>query len=84
MNATLYVPKGSKVIYETTDVWKYFWNIEEYIVEDDSNDVIDIKNDNCNNVKYIYDISGILKTKPSKGINIMKYENGDTKKILLR
>jgi hypothetical protein len=29
VNATLYVPKGCKEIYESSDVWKYFWDIVE-------------------------------------------------------
>lgn len=34
INTTLYVPKGTKSIYEKSDIWKYFWNIHEYDVED--------------------------------------------------
>jgi len=30
MNATLYVPIGSKKEYEQVDPWRNFWNIEEY------------------------------------------------------
>jgi hypothetical protein len=29
VNATLYVPKGCKEIYESSDVWKNFWDIVE-------------------------------------------------------
>lgn len=33
MRATLYVPKGTKAAYETADMWKNFWSIEEYDAE---------------------------------------------------
>lgn len=31
--ATLYVPKGTKALYEQADVWKNFWEIQEYDFE---------------------------------------------------
>ena len=30
LHGTLYVPKGSKSIYEVTNIWKYFFNIQEF------------------------------------------------------
>lgn len=30
INTILYVPKGCKPIYESADIWKYFWNIQEF------------------------------------------------------
>lgn len=38
VNATLYVPRGTKSLYQNASVWKNFWNIEEYDVK--SNDVM--------------------------------------------
>lgn len=35
MEATLYVPRGSKTTYKTTDNWKKFSNIEEFDVPDE-------------------------------------------------
>lgn len=34
IRATLYVPKGSKDAYMNADVWKNFWSVEEYDLED--------------------------------------------------
>ncbi len=34
MYTVLYVPKGTKAIYESADIWKNFWNIEEFSVEE--------------------------------------------------
>lgn len=41
INTVLYVPKGSKAIYESTDIWKLFWNILEF--EDPEIEVISKK-----------------------------------------
>lgn len=30
INTVLFVPKGAKTIYESTDIWKNFWNIQEF------------------------------------------------------
>ena len=30
INTILYVPKGSKPVYESSEIWKNFWNILEY------------------------------------------------------
>lgn len=30
INTILFVPKGAKTIYESTDIWKNFWNIQEF------------------------------------------------------
>ena len=30
INTILYVPKGSKAAYESANIWKNFWNIQEY------------------------------------------------------
>lgn len=34
LHTTLYVPKGTKELYEKADVWKNFWTIEEGSIED--------------------------------------------------
>ena len=33
INTILYVPKGAKAAYESADIWKTFWNIQEYDLE---------------------------------------------------
>ncbi len=40
INTILYVPKGTKTIYESTDIWKNFWNIQEF---EDEEIEVDIK-----------------------------------------
>lgn len=43
LNTILYVPKGSKTAYESADIWKYFWNIEEYSIDGSTNDLPSIR-----------------------------------------
>lgn len=37
INTILYVPKGAKATYESAEIWKNFWNIQEY--SDDGSEV---------------------------------------------
>lgn len=40
INTILYVPKGTKAVYASSDIWKNFWNIQEYEVD---GEIVDIK-----------------------------------------
>lgn len=75
--ATLYVPKGTLAFYQSADVWKNFWNIQEYeptAIEDiDANipnftitsNGISLSNAN-NSTVAIYSINGVLVKKIDK------------------
>ena len=39
INTILYVPKGTKSVYESSDIWKNFWNIQEYEVDGGNVDI---------------------------------------------
>ena len=54
MYTVLYVPKGTKAIYESADIWKNFWNIEEF-----SEDGIEEQNTKCTKPIITYS-NGIL------------------------
>lgn len=81
MNATLYVPIGSKEIYQSTDIWKNFWNVEEFDCTDGLNTVIA---DDDNTVIGYYTINGYSISRPMPGINIIKYKNGKTSKVIIK
>lgn len=75
----LYVPTGSVGAYQTANQWKEFFFIEEFYVPSGMNGpkVQPLSTE-------IYDMRGqILKT-PKKGINIIKNENGERKKVVIK
>jgi hypothetical protein len=76
--ATLRVPQESLHLYESTSPWNNFLNIEGYTLSS-INELT-----NCSNLpekKYI-NIIGELSDKPFKGINIIRYKDGSTRKVL--
>lgn len=66
MHATLYVPKGTKAAYETADIWKNFWNIEEYNAETTGIDNVAIKP----KAFKTFNINGIITNPTYRGIII--------------
>ena len=80
-SAILYVPKGTKALYESTDGWKLFFNIQE---GDPTTGIVSTKND-INKVEVSrYDIKGQRLNAPRKGINIVHYSDGTTAKIVVQ
>ena len=81
-NATLYVPIGSKERYANAPIWKNFWNIQEY---DPITGIQQINTDNKTpHAVRTYTLEGICTDTPVRGINIIKYSDGTTKKILTK
>lgn len=78
-NTILYVPLGTKPIYQSADGWKLFKNI----VEGNPSNVETIS---INNIAThsIYSANGTLSPILKKGLNIIRYANGQTKKLLVR
>lgn len=81
INATLYVPKGSLLDYWDDNQWKKFMNIEEFDVTS-----IGSLNTNVNDVQEVsrYSDNGQRLNTPAKGLNIVKYNNGTVKKIMVK
>lgn len=81
INATLYVPKGSLLDYWDDNQWKKFMNIEEFDVTS-----IGSLNINANDVQEVsrYSDNGQRLNTPAKGLNIVKYNNGTVKKIMVK
>lgn len=81
INATLYVPKGSLLDYWDDNEWKKFMNIEEF----DATSIGSL-NTNANDVQEVsrYSDNGQRLNTPAKGLNIVKYNNGTVKKIMVK
>ena len=80
MNATLYVPIGTKEKYMEAEGWKDFVFIEEMsptgiLTIGESNNTFEVKR---------YTINGRQISQPQKGINIIKMSDGTSKKIFVK
>ena len=76
---TLYVPLGAKSFYQTAEIWRNFHNIQEF-------NPCSINDSACNSDKTIslYSLDGIQLFIRRKGLNIIHYSNGKTKKVLTK
>lgn len=77
LNATLYVPKGTKELYENAIGWSEFWNIKEYVFTD----VVSVKTQKSNVIQE-YSLSGTPCSHNSKGIIIQKKKDGTVSKVI--
>lgn len=83
LNAFLYVPKGSKVLYQTADVWKNFFKIIEFEPDEEPNGVISPNINDLETPVYL-SIDGTIRSQILRGINIIKMSDGTTKKVLVK
>lgn len=77
MNAILYVPNGTKELYEKAPGWSDFWDIREF-------EITQIKHAITNKatVTQEFSIDGSLSSRTSKGIKILKRTDGTCIKII--
>lgn len=80
-NQTLHVLKGLKEVYAQHPVWGKFMKIVDDIEPDDADGIEDITAADGNTVQY-YSEDGKRQSSAIKGMNIIKANNGKTKKIL--
>lgn len=79
-SATLYVPQGTKELYENTDGWKEF----RTIVEIDITCIEDIEGSGRGMVS-VYDLNGRkLSAASQRGINILRMDDGTTRKVIVK
>ena len=79
--STLYVPEGCVEAYSSAEGWCQFQNIKTF----DTDGVLDILDDSGANVVPIsyYNLKGERFDYPQSGLNIIRYSNGQTKKVLI-
>ena len=80
MNATLYVPIGTKAKYMEAEGWKDFVFIEEM----SPTGILTIGESNKTFETKRYTINGRQISQPQKGINIIKMSDGTSKKIFVK
>ena len=81
LNSKLYVPKGTIGIYQSSPVWKNFWNIQEFDCKIDAS--IDQISDVPTKITIgIYDLNGVQHPFPIKGVNIFRYSDGTMEKVI--
>lgn len=79
----LYVPRGTKELYESTNYWNLFNKIIEFDPVDDTNDISEISMQKGTGVSY-YDIVGRKTSSVRRGINIIKMSDGTVKKLMIK
>ena len=82
---TLYVPEGSVEAYRTAKYWKDFKNIKEKYYSSTGINKVNTNSGSQEEVHEIsrYSINGQRLNAPTRGINIVKYSDGTTKKIMV-
>ena len=79
---TLHVPNESIEQYRTQDRWKPFWSIVP--LTETETTIKTLSSDNDNSIAGIYAIDGKPVETLQKGVNIIRYSDGQTKKVLVK
>ena len=79
-NCTLYVPKGTHQYYSVAKVWRDFGKIVEY--DPTGINSVNVSSDTKEVSRYSMD--GQLLSAPTKGVNIVKYNDGSVKKVTVK
>jgi hypothetical protein len=80
INWTIVVPYGTKTAYENAPIWKNFWNIEEM----KSSRILDMQSGSSRMETGRFDVNGNRVNEDFKGITIVKFSDGSTKKFINR
>ena len=82
INAIVNVPAGSLSLYQNTAPWNNFWNLKE-----DNGFDTGINNASTTiNAEELtrYTVNGRKISAPSKGLNIIRYNDGSVKKVVVQ
>jgi len=82
---TLYVPASALDAYKTTEPWCFFKNIVA-LTEDEIDGINTVESGELKVESSVYDINGqqIINGNLPRGISIIRYSDGTTKKILVK
>ena len=76
----LVVPDNSVELYKAHPIWRLFWVETETGLNEIGNDHLGMENEAI----AIYNINGRKLAEPQKGINIIRYRDGTTRKVMIR
>ena len=76
----LFVPTGTLESYNNSNGWKKFKSIQEF--DSSSLDISNVTSDNNSVVRY--SLNGNVLSTSTKGINIIRMEDGTTKKVIVK
>ena len=82
--ATLYVPVGTLEVYQATTGWKDFFNIQEETASTIEDVRMEYGNHPSEDLVERYDLRGHRLSSPVRGINIIRFADGSTRKISVR
>ena len=80
--ATLCIPYGTSSIYQQTGGWNKFYSIEEKL--NDGTAVASIVTDDSGGTITNFNLQGQRIREPQRGVNIIRYSDGTTKKVLIK
>ena len=76
------MPPGSLSLYQNTAPWNNFWNLKE---DNHLSAGIDNASTTTNAEELTrYTINGLKISAPSKGLNIIRYNDGSVKKVVVQ
>ena len=77
--STLYVPEGKRRIYEVSEIWCYFYDMQEF----DTTDVEPITSQIQSTELQHLDLDGRVIDSSTPGIHIIRMSDGSTKKVYI-
>lgn len=80
MNVEVVVPIGSLAAYQSAENWKNFWNIREMTEEEAG--IEDVATDNTKKEVARYNLQGQQVTDDYKGLVIVRYSDGSSRKVI--
>ena len=83
-SAILHVPAASVEKYQTTVPWSGFGTIVALTDEDIANAIEEVKASEVTTEIARYDIHGRKLSTPQRGINIIRYSDGKTKRVVVK
>ena len=79
---TLYVPKGTKALYEACRDWNEFSNIIEIELSSIDQQKMINKGEAIQLRKNYYDLNGRRISEPQRGLNILRMSDGSVRKVI--